>query len=90
VRQVTGATDSDYLWRATKTPTFITTQMKKQQAEPILTVFSSEGSFRNGRSREMFMPEYNVGKRIIYHSTLPDVSHYSTQPPHNLYMGWLS
>jgi hypothetical protein len=59
--------------------------MKKQLAEPILTLFPSEGTFRDGRSRQISIPEYNDPKRVLYYSVLPDVPYHSSQAPYNPY-----
>ncbi len=63
---------SEFIWRATKTPQFVTSLLQKQEAGPVVNIYPPDVVYRNGRSREMVLPQRNDHKRVIYYTTLSD------------------
>lgn len=89
IRQVASATENNFTWKITKTPPFVTSKLKKQNAEPIVQVYPPDTVYRSGRSHELALPQEGSGKRIIYYATLPDVKRYPLPAADDRYSDYL-
>lgn len=80
IRRKRQTVNSDFTWKVTKTPKFVTAKTEKHP-EPVLRVYPPDAVYRSGRSRDFTAPQRSGGRRVIYYATLPEVVRYPPNTP---------